>query len=283
MSTIEHAIEGTITAPGSDAQAIIDHVNATATPRELEPGRIYLVTDADGEQRIVDTDTYADAPRHYNRQVTVLDADSLAAYVLTQDNQWDGVEVWSNSGPDGLHPAITALLDGSLRRVHTAQVEFRPTPEWTAWTKINGQLLTQVQFAEFVEDHVDQITTPDGATMLELAQSIRAKKSSNFQSDQRLSSGQVQLMYTENIDAKAGRAGKIEIPDELTLALRPYMGARTYKVTAKFRYRLSEGALALGVKLMQPERITEAVLTDALTTLHEALPDDVLFVNGTRS
>lgn len=259
-----------------DAQAIIQHVRATSEPRKLEPGRIYLATDEDGDQNIIDTNQWSERPRRYDRSVLVHDTDSLIGYVKTHQQHQDGVEVWVSPGPNGRTPVVTAVLDANGWRNHMVRLLFEATPDWEAWLGISGDQLSQEKFSEFVEDHVDDIVIPSGATMLELAQSIRARSKSNFKSDKRLANGQTQLEYTETIDATAGKAGTIVIPDEITLALQPFQGSKVYKVRAKFRYRISGGNLSLGVKLLNPERVVQAVLDDVVDDLHEGLPEALI-------
>ena len=259
-----------------DAQAIIEHVHATSAPRELEPGRIYLVTDKDGAQRIADTEHYGDQPFNYARTVDVHDTDSLIGYVKTHQQHQDGLEVWVSPGRDGRTPIVTAVLDANAWRHHKVGLLFEKTPDWDAWLNINGQQLPQEKFSEFIEDHVDDIRTPKGADMLELAQSIRARSKSTFKSDKHLANGQTQFEYTENVDATAGTAGTIVIPDELELGLQPFQGSKVYKVRAKFRYRINGGNLSLGVKLLNPERIVQAVLEDIVDALHEGLPEALI-------
>lgn len=259
-----------------DAQAIIEQVQATSAPRELEAGRIYLVTDEQGEQRIADTEAYGDRPFNYARTVAVHDTEGLIAYITTHQQHQDGVEVWISPGVNGQSPTVTAVLDSNGWGHHKANLLFDKTPDWTAWLGINGEQMNQEKFSEFVENHVDDIVVPAGATMLELAQSIRARSKSTFKSDKRLANGQTQFEYTENVDASAGTAGQLVIPDELTLALQPFQGSKVYKVTAKFRYRIQGGGLSLGVKLLNPERIIQAVLEDVVDALQEGLPEALI-------
>ena len=59
------------------------------------------------------------------------------------------------------------------------------------------------------------------------------------------------------MEAKAGRTGQLEIPAQFTLALRPFLGADNFEVTANLRYRITDGLLAIGFKLVEPERRLE--------------------------
>jgi uncharacterized protein YfdQ (DUF2303 family) len=127
------------------------------------------------------------------------------------------------------------------------------TPDWTLWLGKNGQLLDQAVFAEHIEDGAHCIGDPDPATMLEIAQSFQAHTNVSFKSGSRLTSGETRLQYEEEVNARAGQTGSIEIPDAITLRLQPFEGSPTYEVLARFRYRLAGGNLKLGYRLIRPD------------------------------
>lgn len=142
---------------------------------------------------------------------------------------------------------------------HRAELELTKTPEWLHWTQGDGKDGNQEEFATHLEDGMDEIVEPTAADMLEIAQSIHAKSDVNFTSKHRLDNGEVQFEYTEEIDAKAGTGGKLEIPSVFVLAIAPFIGEEPYKVKARLRYRLNSGNLIIGYRLIRPA----AVLRDA--------------------
>lgn len=113
--------------------------------------------------------------------------------------------------------------------------------------------MSQVAFAEYIEDHRPDVRVPAAADLLELAQDFQATSKATFRSGTILKSGQRNLQYTEQVDAQAGPNGTIAIPDALDLALEVFEGAGTADVVhARFRYRVgSDGRLTLGVILDQ--------------------------------
>lgn len=263
----------TDTTMHSENQAVIDLMERKTPIQELDAGKIYLVQDRDGHHRLIDTDEYAPTPRYMERHKTVNDAESLVDYVNSRQQHHNGVEVWINPGTSGKTPTVKAILDSHARSMDTCSISFTATPGWADWLKINDHLMNQTDFAEFVEQWADTIITPNGATMLEIAQSLRANVGVTFKSQKRLADGQTQFEYTESVDATAGTAGNITIPDDLELAICPFFGAKTYKVRTKFRYRMSGGNLAMGVRLLNPEKVVEAVLNDAEDIIREGLPE----------
>lgn len=140
-----------------------------------------------------------------------------------------------------------------------AELTLTKTPEWTHWAGASGSYMPQEDFADHIEDGMAEIIDPPAADLLEMAQSIHATNNVNFKSQKRLASGEVQFEYTEDLDATAGKDGDLKIPSEFELAIAPFIGEDKYKVKARLRYRLNNGNLSIGYKLIRPD----AVLRDA--------------------
>jgi hypothetical protein len=138
---------------------------------------------------------------------------------------------------------------------HRATLTLRLTPEWKAWTGADGRLMTQGDFAEFIEDNAQAIAQPDPATFLEIAQTFQAKRNLDFESGHRVQSGEVAFVYKETMNAKAGQKGQLSIPDAFTLNLAPFEGGDVFPILARFRYRIVDGTLGLGFRLHRPDEV----------------------------
>jgi uncharacterized protein YfdQ (DUF2303 family) len=238
-------------------------------PEELETGVVYVEADGSGGSRIVDTDRYAEHPRHIEAKRVVGDAESFVRYVTKHV-----IEGHSEVYADVPSSSVVAVLDSHDARQggwqkHTARLELRHTKSWEAWTKVDGQLLAQTDFAEFIEQQALDVRSPETAVLIEIAQSFQAKTSVDFEGGERLDSGQVRLEYKETVTAKAGQKGHIDIPTELELLLRPYIGGPVYVVIARFRYRLRGSQLGLGVVLTRPTEILDAAFADIVTEIRD--------------
>lgn len=147
---------------------------------------------------------------------------------------------------------------------HKATLELTHSDEWKAWLHNNGKALTQRQMAEFIEDNIKDVVTPDGATLLEIAKTLQATKKLAFRSSQELHNGQVQLTYNEEIDGQAGATGQLQIPKGIVLGLRVYKGQEGYQVPARLRYRIADnGILSFSYHIDNVEKILE----DAFATV----------------
>lgn len=146
---------------------------------------------------------------------------------------------------------------------HRAVLKLRSTQDWIDWVGGDRKWLKQDDFAEFVEAHLPNFLEPDGATVLELAQEFRARKSVRFDSSSRVKSGETRITWHEEIEAKAGK-GSIDIPDTIAIALQPYERGEVVGLTARLRYRINEGTLALGWVLDRPDDVLRAVFDNVV-------------------
>lgn len=212
-------------------------------------------------------------PRRKRGSIQLKDLDSLLTY-CTDMNVADGS---ANAGfiyadPDGRK--ITAVFNDHRNeepgwRDHQAIFKAEYTPEFDNWMRHNKQAKTQTEFAEFIEDNLADITEPAAQSLLEVATTIQAKTDINFSSAKRLQNGQVQLQYTEAIDARAGANGAMEIPKEFALGLRIFKNGEGYKLKARLKYRLNGGSVKFWYELDRPERAIEDAFAGYVTTLRE--------------
>lgn len=269
-----------MTTTDSSVQAIATLAQQALKPQEVEPGGIYLVATANGHIERVDLTgpEYTGAITRKTGRTTVRDAASFLTYWAKHHD--DASEVYS----DVEQLTVTAVLNAHAADEadfgdHRLILSLRKTKAWDEWTSLDGKLLTQDQFANFLEDHLPNLVDPDAATMLEIAQSIKATTKAEFQSSSRLTSGERKFSFVEDTKASAGTKGDLAIPETFKIAVPPFEGADAYSMTARFKYRLDRGQLALGFKLEQPEERAKAAFADVLATIAEGIDTPVL--NGT--
>lgn len=263
-------------AAGTTALLLTSAAQQAVLPRRLEEG-VYGVLNPEGGIDITETPGYtqqreeawlrarSDRPEFVHRSPALLDVDSFVDY-LTRNTTGDELpavqyahgagqlELWADV--DGRR--ITAILDGydGLRK-HTATLSLKVSREWAEWLNVDGKLLGQTEFAEFVADHLSTIAMPDGALLVDICETLTGKTDVQWRSQSLDKTGQRQFVYQEQIDGQAGPKGDLPIPDRLILAIRPFQGSEQEYINARFRFRLREGRLLLGVKLEEPERVLE--------------------------
>lgn len=128
--------------------------------------------------------------------------------------------------------------------------------EFDGWIRNNKKVMEQEDFAIFIEDNISDIVEPSGEVMMGVALTLEAKTEVSFSSAKRLENGQVQLAYSENIDARAG-AGAMEIPREFAIGVRLFKNGEAYKVRARLKYRLAASKVKFWYELDRPENVIE--------------------------
>ncbi|TFH97827.1 DUF2303 family protein [Micrococcus lylae] len=236
-------------------------------PHPLDWNTPYVIRGEDGGQKLVVTpeDELA-APQFKAEKVVVTDAASFIRY-LEKHGDAENTEIHVRE------KTVMAHIDAGTRTnpgrgVHTCQLTLLIDDDWAAWTQADGKLMSQEQFAEFLEDNAGAVISPDAATMIEIATSMQVNRSVAFEQAQRLQDGNVRFAYREDTTASAGKAGDLEIPAVIDLALPPFRGSQRVKVTARLRWRLRGQQLSIGVKLDRPAEIQKAAF--------RALVDEVI-------
>jgi uncharacterized protein YfdQ (DUF2303 family) len=162
---------------------------------------------------------------------------------------------------------------------HRALLPAKLTRNWQRWITANKQGMTQLQFAAFIEDNLEDIAEPAGAVILELARKFDLRRDTQFTQAVNIESGAVQFTYHEQDERK----GTVDVPRAFTLGLQPFEGADSYKVEARIRWRLADQKLSIWFDLRNPERIIEdafrarvAALADkGLVALYGVAPDAI--------
>lgn len=155
------------------------------------------------------------------------------------------------------------------RGQHRVVYDCRTTPEWRRWTENDGKKMNQEAFAAFIEDNAPDIVDPSSAVMIEVAGSLDARTTGSFSSATRLTNGSVTLKYSENVEAKAGLNGDVEIPTTFAIGVSPFIGFSKFRVQARLRYRISEGKLVLWYELVRPHKVVEDCGKEALQAIQE--------------
>lgn len=238
----------------------------------LQREGLVLLSDGVGRPpKIVDlAETYGLKPVAHRGTVKVATVDALLAYL--GQHEGDGTTVW-------VHPTsgrVEAVIDDHTHDEpgngeHRAVLQLDPSPAWKAWAGIDGRLLPQADFAEFIEDHLTDVQIPDAATLLEVTQTLTGKTEVEWKSAIRLSDGQVQAKYFETGDASAGLSGELEIPTAFVLALAPFRGEERVDVHGRLRWRIRNGTVAIGIRLDRPEDVVDAAIEKVRARLDENL------------
>lgn len=160
---------------------------------------------------------------------------------------------------------------------HRASYDCPVSVEWKTWIGKNKQGMNQADFAQFIEDNLPDIL--EGGLLLEVSRTLEAKKKVSFASAIRLSDGQNQFTYEEDIQGTAGK-GQFKVPEVFELGIPVFEGGPAYKVKARLRYRIDNAKLVLWYDLERSHKILEDAVkgvwlaieaATSLTILHAAV------------
>lgn len=248
----------------TEAEVVAGLARAAATPKPIDPSQLYAVSTSDGgvQVRVLDLERYRATPNRPTGSVVLTQAESLHLYV---DEHKLGTSPRAYANVDLAQIAVV-LNDHNGGEAEwgdwRATLNLLPSLGWKRWAEKDGCLITQEDFAEHIEDGLLEIVSPSGARMLEIVQSFHATNRATLDSATRLDNGETQLSYVEVVTARAGQKKNIAIPQAFELALQPFEGGASFKVKARFRYRISGQQLVLGYKLERPEDVRRAAFDE---------------------
>jgi uncharacterized protein YfdQ (DUF2303 family) len=256
-----------------DASIIEEVTRQAAAVREVQPSKNYVVVDTDGNATILDLEKLRERPDRTRGIYRPSDVASFTAYL--KEHQIDGeTTVWVHP-TEGSILAIVDDSDGDPQapgwREHKVLLVLEHSQEWLYWEKQDGEMMGQEEFAEFLREGLPDIGKPDGAQLLEIADTFQATTSAQFRSQIDRTSSAVKFAYDETVDATAVN-GEVEIPKQFTLMLAPFLGEEKVEITANLKYKVAGGNLRLGYKLERPEREVEASLERIADQLGKEFP-----------
>lgn len=239
-------------------------------PLPVEYDTPYLVHDHDGTAHIIVSPKNPNAlPAYRDTSLEVTDVQSFTTY-LDKHAVPGETELRVNEKQTVIYGIIDAGDQNQPgRAAHKIALLPPVDPDWTAWAHLDGQLIDQEAFAEFIENHTHNIRTPDAATMLEIAESMHVNTSVEFEQGVRTQDGQVRIGYRETSQSRAGANGDLEIPAVIELQLAPFKNGPTYKVEARLRWRIRNKQLSIGVKLNRPDLVMDAAFAAIVTKVEE--------------
>jgi uncharacterized protein YfdQ (DUF2303 family) len=278
------AVPATITVDTTLAELSRQARKLDVNPRRVDDDWSFLLERVRDDESIdvVDLERYLGRPRRQRGTVTVHDWTDFAQLVNRLVDPYH-TTVWCNAD----NGTFTAVFDdhGAEQvagwRSHTATLKLKADPDWELWLKANNQLMTQEQFALFLEDVAHTVIDPDAATLLEVATTFRATKKADYKGGVRLDNGDVEFSYQEQTTSSAGgKSGKLEIPQTFTVRIAPWRGVDPVDLTARLRYRLTDGQLGIGFSLLRPDRAKDDAFEGIHARLREQIDSDAPMFQG---
>lgn len=249
----------------------------------VDPNQVHVYRDEHGYTVPLSLDHFRERPIRIEAQPRFYDVPSFVAYLDRHSGDREALTIWADRGQS----QIEAILDshtpgGPSWQRHRAYLFLKRSSEWLTWTGEDGVMVSQQEFAEFLEDNLADIVDPPAAQLLEVVTTLSATTKVEFKSGVRLDNGQIKVQYEETMSARAGQKGNLEIPYSFSLGIRVYQAGDPYRVNARLRYRIEHGALRLGFVLERTDDVMEAAFNETVLKLREALDGHPVYLGASR-
>ena len=262
-------------------QSVAQLTRETAAPQFVSGSKIPFVIIPVGAkieslEKIVFND-HLEAPERIRQAVTVRDPESFIEYFQKFADEDSTIFA------DEPSMTVTAVLDYHRSKEHPnwgqhkVALCLRESEEWKVWTGKNNTAMTQMAFAEFLEQYSMDIVNPAPAHMMDVARDLEATTEVEFGAGSRTQDGQVRFKYVETTKATVG-SGKLDVPQSFTISLPVFIGGPRISMGALLRYRVKDTKLMLWYTLVRPEEVKRAAFLVARDTIGEAL--DIKIING---
>lgn len=164
---------------------------------------------------------------------------------------------------------------------HQIVYEFPLTEEFTAWLKADGEVMSQGEFAQFLEDRAAELASPLQAEVTEyerlfrekvaapseiikLARDLEIKVESYVKQGTRLQSGERTVMFSENHQTATGE--QVIIPGVFIVSVAAFDGGDPIRIPARLRYRVKEGRVMWAYQLYRANHWLQVEVRNAMDT-----------------
>jgi len=255
----------------------IAKMGGAITAMQTLPEGLFIVPDGyslQGGHR--ESEDSQERPAHRRGQVNMNNAASLVRFVRTH-----GVPDRTAIFADHTKGVVRAIIDYHATSYEPGHCLFSArllavySEAFSKWDAVCGGGQRQREFAEFIEDNMLDIVDPDGATVLEVARHLSAKRNVAFRSKVDLHSGDNVFTYEEQTSTGAQK-GSLAVPEFVTIRVPVYEGEDPEEIRIRFGFRIGDnGTLVfvpriIGIQALVAEAFGR--LWDRMQTNLEAFP-----------
>jgi uncharacterized protein YfdQ (DUF2303 family) len=252
-----------VLASTTDASALILAGAALGEPRKNP--------DLDGLHYTLLPDGYSVAelpalciPKRPKGLVKLRDAASFIRYV--NDHKVDRSRIYALLQPakflavfddfDVTQPDGSDIDEQADWRDFRAVFDVPASREWITWGAIDRKDLSQLVFAEFLQDNLPDVVTPDSTDLLTMILNFEATQGGKVIANQRLHDGSVTFTY----QAENTGGSSVSMPEIITLKIPVFENSEPIELQARLRYRIKrdDGSITFKVELVRPHKVLEA-------------------------
>lgn len=238
-------------------------------------GGIPFVTMPDGAKHI-GIESLLTAPIRKRGSVITTDTSSFIHYTMKHGSLDDCTiyaEIESELNRFSLVAVINDHGDEKAQwRDHRCSYDPKQSVEWKRWLSNNKSVMSQADFATWLEDNLTDIAAvegmPTGADVLAMALGFEANAEKKFRSKINLQSGGFSLEFVE--DETKQTKTSMKVFERFTLGLPVFdSSASNYPLEARLKYREKSGVLNFWYELIRPDRVFKTAVNDEVERIQE--------------
>jgi len=226
---------------------------------------------------------------------------SLAAFIafVERYNTAAGSVVFAK--PDKTAPSLTAVFNYHEKGAgqadwldHRAIYAPELSEEWKAWRENDGELMTQGDFAAFIEDAIRDVVVPDASDerlakfadlvqgrwalpseLVALSRNLSVNVETAVRNAVTLNTGEITVLYSEQ--HRDGESGDpIRIANLFQIVVPVFYAGAPYRVAVRLRYRLISGKVHWMYQMVRPDLAFDDAFNGMVTQVNEDVAAEVV-------
>lgn len=236
------------------------------------------------DYKLENLESLLDNPTRKRANISVTDSDSFIQYAK-EHGSLTSCHLYADVKTEESVFRIVGIIDDHSAdvpawREHQAHFEPVLSVEWKRWTQKNKAVLSQSDFAVWLEDNLSDIAEvqnmPKGAEILQMALNFERTADKRFRSKMSLQSGGVSFEYVDD-DEKETKI-RMDVYQRFTLGIPVFDGSlNAYPVEARLKYREKDGRIVFWYELIRPDRVFKTAVADELKHIKEATGFPIIY------
>lgn len=223
-------------------------------------------------------------PIRKRESVSVTDAGGFIAYMVRHAE--DGSLVYADIDQiAGLFRLVGVINDSSADvpgwRDHTCTMNRQQSVEWGRWLGKNKSVMSQADFATWIEDNLSDIAAvdgmPTGSDMLAMSLGFERTSEKRLKSKINLQSGSVRLEYVDDEDKDTRTS--MEVFSRFSIGIPVFENSTSaYQIDARLKYRESGGKVSFWFELIRADKAFRQAVNEEIGVIGEAT--GISIING---
>lgn len=224
----------------------------------------------------LDLEKHLPHPRRTEAKARFSTVASFLEYV--KRHATEGSVAWCQFNPQTFDLDFTAVFDEHTKdaagwRSHRALFAPDFSAEWKAWKGMDKKAFSQIDFAQWIQEHDDDIAVanglPSSLQMLEMATNFVMNEERTLKSAVRLQSGGMRLTYVA--DADKGTTEEMRMFERFGLGIPVFHGCPAWSIGARLKYRNNSGKLSFHYELIRADRVHDGAAKELIEQVRAGL------------